>query len=170
MSHNKRTNIHSLAALSISPANERRDQDGSAHRICYVHSFILSYLRAKLAAERTQKKQYCSVKPMLQRNDDTVPHHRCTVSVQRKCCCLDSFSQEARSSPGERAQGSYAALRASLKLGMPMHKLRRDCAAGKILDGKAFGGRCAGQKSWRGTHVVLLCFLRKVLCYSRQST
>ena len=28
-----------------------------------------------------------------------------------------------------------------------------------MLDGKALGGRCAGQKSWRGTHVVLLCFL-----------
>ena len=38
---------------------------------------------------------------------------------------------------------------------MPMHKLRRGCAAGKMLDGKALGGRCAGQKSWRGTHVVL---------------
>ena len=70
-----------------------------------------------------------------------------------------SFSQEARSSPVERAQGSSAALRASLKLSMPMHKLRRGCAAGKMLDGKALGGRCAGQKSWRGTHVVLLCFL-----------
>ena len=70
-----------------------------------------------------------------------------------------SFSQEARSSPVERAQGSYAALRVSMKLGMLMHKLRRGCAAGKMLDGKALGGRCAGQKSWRGTHVVLLCFL-----------
>ena len=90
--------------------------------------------------------------------------------IKRKCCCIDSFSQEARSSPVERAQGSSAALRASLKLGMPARQLRRGCAAGKILDGKAFGGRCAGQKSWRGTHVVLLCFLRKVLCYSRQST
>ena len=72
---------------------------------------------------------------------------------------IDSFSQEARSSPVERAQGSSAALRASLKLGMPARQLRRGCAAGKILDGKAFGGRCAGQKSSRGTHVVLLCFL-----------
>ena len=46
------------------------------------------------------------------------------------------------------------------ELGIPVRKLRRGCAAGKILDGKAFGGRCAGQKSWRGTHgkVVLLRF------------
>ena len=72
--------------------------------------------------------------------------------------------------PVERAQGSYAALRAPVKLAMPVRKLRRGCADGKMLDGKALGGVCAGQKSWRGTHVVLLCFLRKVLCYSRQST
>ena len=90
---------------------------------------------------------------------------------------IDSFSQEARSSPVERAQGSYAALRAPVKLGMPVRKLRRGCAAGKILDGKTFGGRCAGQKSWRGTHVVvffitkgLYCIYCTVLCYSRQST
>ena len=53
----QRTNIHSLAALAISPTEERRDEDGSAPRICYVHSFILSYLRVKSAAGRTQEKR-----------------------------------------------------------------------------------------------------------------
>ena len=74
---------------------------------------------------------------------------------------IDSFSQEARSSPVERAQGSSAALRASLKLGMLMHKLRRGCAAGKMLDGKALGGRCAGQKSWCGTHAFCSVFYER---------
>ena len=56
MSQNKRRN-HSLAALAISPVNEQRDNDGSAHRMCYVHSFILSYVRVKSAAGRTQEKR-----------------------------------------------------------------------------------------------------------------
>ena len=77
---------------------------------------------------------------------------------------FDSFSQEARSSPVERAQGSYAALRVSMKRAMPVRKLRRGCAAGKILDRKAFGGRCAGQKSWRGTYAFCSVFYDERYC------
>ena len=66
--------------------------------------------------------------------------------------------------PVERAQGSYAALRAPVKLAMPVRKLQRGCADGKMLDGKALGGVCAGQKSWRGTYAFCSVFYHERYC------